>query len=311
MYPEAIGIGRIDARDRPPEAVGAGDGAAYPCYTDTTKTPAHSYGGMEKPASIAVRTYPDGSRQGVAYIHRGKPGISDEASWWALLSQDERDEANKRRSDLHAQRSMQVYIRSADLTRLTTFTNGAQGDGFTSLREALRMFEAWYTSGGGRNLLGPCVVLPERGGRNGRIHLHAAVARRKRLRWDAIRVSWTNWLNTHGYPSRSTFHRFHAGDDTGKWADGCYSARECALYMAGYLGKSLSSEPRDPYEHRFESFGVTPVEPQRLSGFFLSDVVPLLWDTFAGSVEFEWFHDPAGNRAGLWFDVPAPSGGGG
>lgn len=245
--------------------------------------------------------------------HRVKPEYSEAAehtsTWWAL-TRDERDDQNRTRSARRAGQELRRKIRHADLRRLLTFTNGAPG-GWGSMCEALRHVLDWYVNHGGAALLGhsPMVAVPERGGRNLRIHVHAAIRKGIYLDYQAIIASWSAYLTAQGYTSTSNAHRWHAGDDNKKHANGFSSARVCADYMAKYLAKAFESDDRAMYEKRYRVVGVTVPPPRRVYGLTLGEVEGSMRDTFDGrKVECHWFEDSDGNYGGWFIEVSAPGG---
>lgn len=250
---------------------------------------------------VRVERYPDGSASGVAYVPRGSSS-GDGSSWWSALDRKERQEQNRYRVGRRAGQQVRRYIRHGNLRRLLTFTNGGAGEGWPNLREALRTFAAWYRADG-RALLGDTgvVVVPERGGQGGRVHLHAAIRSGYRLDYSAIIRSWSAHLEAHGYHSAIGSHRFHAGDDRGKHSRGFTSARICAGYLAKYLAKGFSEE-YVPQERRYRAEEVRVPEPQTLAGFTLEDVSEALCDTFGPGVVVVPYADHEGKLGGFWFD---------
>jgi hypothetical protein len=201
-------------------------------------------------------------------------------------------------------------VRYANLRRLLTFTNGAAGDGWTSLTAATKDVYEWYVSEGWQLLDGsPISVVAERGVRFGRIHVHAAVRRGFFINYKAVIESWTGFLIAKGFtPNNSDYHRFHAGDENGKHKNGFASAKVCADYMAKYLSKGFEEDERGIHQKRYRCLGVSIPEPRRLTGFTLDDVPGVLRDTFAGAVEVTWYESPDGEYAGWFIEVAAPSG---
>lgn len=262
---------------------------------------------------VTLHTYPDGSFSGVASIRHGRRCADAEervsVSKYAGLSVTERADENRRRAARQASQDLRRKVRYANLRRLLTFTNGAEGGGWSSLSEATRDVYEWYITGGCVLLGGsPISVVAERGGRFFRIHVHAAVRKGFYIDYVAFRVSWTSFLNAKGYASTAAYHRVHAGDDHGKHANGFASAKTCADYMAKYLAKSFEEDERGLWQKRYRCHGVSVPEPQRFSGFTLREVPDMLRDTFAGEVEVTWYESPDSEYAGWFIEVGAPSG---
>lgn len=180
---------------------------------------------------------------------------------------------NVRRSLASTRRALSDFIRFHGLTRLLTYTNGAEGDGWTSRSEALDAFSGWYAHGGGSALLSgtPYVAIAERGGRHGRWHIHVAIRSGGWLNYRAISASWSSWLESHGQHSSSGSHRWHSGDDRGRGARGFHSARIAARYLVKYVSKSLSADPAERYRHRFRAGGATAPTPDRWSAPSMAD----------------------------------------
>jgi len=182
----------------------------------------------------------------------------------------------------------QRKVRSADLTRLLTFTNGHTGEGWTNRADCLRDVYAWVASDDGRRLLlGSAVaVIAERGAVAGRWHAHAAVRRNGRLDYSGIIRSWSAHLESLGYHSATGTHRFHAGDDSGKHSDGFASSRVCARYLTKYLTKSLGTERGPKASKSYRCLDLTP---------FSSKPV--------------FYQDADGFTIGFWFDSLPDEGG--
>lgn len=267
------------------------------------------------PALMNLYRYPDGSVSGVASMRHGR-GIRRESGdvrpgRYGSQSADERAAANRLRSGRRAGQDLRRKVRNADLRRLLTFTNGAEGEGWTSLHQAVRDVVEWYLLLGGRELLegSPIVIVAERGkGDKRRIHVHAAIKHGYFIDYRAIITSWSDYLTSRGFISTASCHRFHAGDDNGKHSKGFSSARVCADYMASYLGKGFSEEERTLYEKRYRVMGIDAPTPRRLTGFPLLAVPDLLRDTFGSEVECTWYESPDGDYGGWFIEVSAPAG---
>lgn len=232
---------------------------------------------------VAVSTYlyPDGSIQGSAVyasrgpvrhstryiepLHRCWDGVR-ECPILAAASEAARremDTANRLRSIRRSVLLMQQHIRTHGLTRLLTFTNGAVG-GWLSPDQALDDVMSWILNAGGRDLLGKraFVCVAEPGGANGRWHVHAAIPNGYRLDYSRIIRSWSAHMTRLGYVSSaaSGVHRFHAGDEGGKYKRGFPSARVAANYLAKYLRKALGCS-MPPARHRFRTVNSKAATP--------------------------------------------------
>lgn len=301
-----VAAGKGEGAQAAGPSAGTGPGGAavaagsYPCSTDT---PSQSRGNAEnRVAGLGVYAYPDGSFSGVAYTMRGRKRENPSVpSWWAGLSDQEKADLNRERVGRRAAQRVRHLVRTGNLTRLLTFTNGGDGDGWPSTREAMLSLGRWYRREG-RALLGDTgiVTVAERG-KKARIHLHAAIRAGYRLDYGAIIRSWSAHLESEGYRSTSTYHRFHAGDDTGRHSEGFSSARICARYLAKYLSKSFSDE-RIAQERRHWSEDITPLEPERILGLRLGEIPGLLADTFPGCSVVA-YTDGEGLLAGYFFDT--------
>lgn len=270
----------------------------------------------EAPALVTLTQYSDGSFSGVASIRKSRRPLAEgealsHESAWSHLEDVERSARNRRRAARQASVDLRRKVRSADLRRLLTFTNGAEGDGWQTLGECVRDVYEWYASVG-YLLLGcsPMALVAERGkGRRRRIHGHMAIRKGQFIPYKEIIESWTAFLVSKGHqPHNSDFHRFHAGDENGDHKNGFSSARVCADYMAKYLAKGFEEDDRGLYQKRYRCNGVMVAEPRRLVGFTLAEVPQLLADTFAGTVEVRWYESPDGDYAGWYIEVGAPSG---
>lgn len=243
-------------------------------------------------------------------MRRGKPGaVGDRADFtsWDRLTRRERDTLNRARSARRAGQDLRRKIRTADLRRLLTFTNGAEGDGWESLGECVSHVMEWYVTVGWEFLKdSPVAVVAERGEGHGRIHAHAAVRKGYFIDYNGIRESWTAFLITKGYqPHNSQWHRFHAGDEQGDHKNGFSSARVCGDYMAKYLAKSFQTDDRGLFQKRYRCRGVVPLEPRRMVGFTLADVPELVANTFPGAATVDWYESPDGDYGGWFIEVDA------
>lgn len=225
------------------------------------------------PVRLSRYDYPDGTSTGSAVLnvsgrHRQQesvtPGGCRVCPYYSTCSdrgthspdRDYRSENARRARD-----QVKRYVRTHDLRRLLTFTNGGSGAGFRSRRETLDTFARWLKVHG--SLLGqtPVAVVAERGGRGGRWHIHAVIRSGYRLDYNRIRDSWSVFLSKRGYISPTGLHRFHAGDDSGKHPQGFTSARVAALYVAKYIGKHLEDEEREESAHRYRTYGGDTPKP--------------------------------------------------
>lgn len=269
---------------------------------------------IEAPALVTLHQYPDGSYSGVASIRKGRrdPDAEERVSEskYARLEQSERAAENRRRATRQASNDLRRKVRYANLRRLLTFTNGAEGDGWASLHDATLHVYEWYITGGWKLLNGsPIAIVAERGGQYRRIHVHAAVRKGFRIEYSQVIASWTAFLTAKGFtPHNSRVHRFHAGDDHGKHSNGFSSAKTCADYMAKYLAKGFEEDDRQLWEKRYRCNGVSVPEPRRLVGFCLGEVPDMMRDSFAGEVTVTWYESPDAEYAGWFIEVGAPSG---
>lgn len=213
--------------------------------------------GLLEPVLVSEYRFPDGTKEGSAVIRvpttpqkRGEaPERPEEAE------ERDYDAENTQR----ARQQLRRFVRTHDLRRLLTFTNGGEGDGFQTRQETLDTFARWLKVFG--CLLGktPVVVVAERGGKHGRWHIHALVRSGHFLPYREIRATWSHFLTRRGFISPTGLHRFHAGDDSGKHSDGFRSARIAAVYAAKYLGKHADDDDREEGRHRYRTYqGETP-----------------------------------------------------
>lgn len=284
----------------------AGDGGcrSYPSSTESTGLTRQN---SRYPATIRLDEYPDGSIAGIAYRPRGRSDGTKE-TWWQRLSQSERDQDNDRRSRRNSIVKMRRKIRSHDLRRLLTFTNGGSGVGWTNGRDALRDVLSWLR----RNpeIFGETaiVLVAERGEKNGRWHVHGAIRSGYWLPYKEIIRSWSDHLTGLGYVSPTGTHRFGFGDEFGKHKDGFHSARSCAGYMAGYVTKGLNDPSWLKGQHRYESVGAYIPDPKVFTGLNLADIPQILFDTFGctmtgSKAKMRRFDLPDGSPGGYWFEV--------
>lgn len=289
--------------------------STYPCYTDTTLSPAgtHENRGIDTfPGVLNLYDYPDGSKQGVVVRRRGagNPLSPDDINWYRALSEKERESINRQRAVRRAVVQIQRFIRTHNLVRLLTFTNGGPEGGWETCEQAIRDVVAYLQGDEARRLYGggPVVVVAERGGAHGRVHVHVALGRGHRLNYSKCILSWTRFLNGRGFTSSTGFHRWHAGDEQGKHAGGFTNAAIAAAYISKYMSKELESVDHSAHGKRYRAlFGEHPV-PEQYPVDSLLHAVELVRDTFS-VYPSEWFCDAEGIRAGFWFDVGPPGGG--
>jgi hypothetical protein len=233
--------------------------------------------------------------------------VPDSSSKWKQLTDEEREKESQDRGARSAVSNLRYKVRHHDLRRLLTFTNGATDGGWSTLRASVMDTIEWYRTEG-RYLLGETafVCVPERGGAYGRIHVHAAIRTGYRLDYAAIIKSWSAFLTAKGFISSASCHRWHAGDEQGRGANGFSSARLCASYLAKYLTKGFETEPHVKYEKRFRSDGALVPQARRIYGLTLAEVPECLGDTFGGRVQSGWYEDSEGAYGGWWFEVDPP-----
>ena len=312
--PTETPVAVLDAREPAPAAPGAGDVDRYSCYTDTSCSPSPEAPKDIREVLITCHTFPDGSSAGVATYVRGVRGVDSPVadSWWRDLTPAERHADNDRRANGRAQKKVIQLCRYADLTRLLTFTNGAQGDGWEDPAQALDDVSEWlrweYEGKTGAALLGdtPELHVPERGERNYRLHVHMAIRGGYRLEYSAIIRHWSAFMESKGFHSLTGTHRWHAGDDAGKHAGGFKSARQCARYMAKYLSKGFTSVDRDKYRHRYRHSALSVPEPERAFVHGLQNAAQAVMVAGGGWAEMVGFKDPDGHAVGFWFELGPP-----
>jgi len=163
---------------------------------------------------------------------------------------ERRAAANRERAARRARWSVHDYVRSYNLSRLLTFTNGSERE-WQSASEALDVFMRWLAAEGRHLLLNaPLLAVAERGDQ-GRWHVHAAIPSGFSLPFKRIHSSWSDYMNGHGYPSSlaSGSHRWHAGQSIG-------SAFYTACYVAKYVAKSIDHE-REKGRHSFRCLNMS------------------------------------------------------
>lgn len=212
-----------------------------------------------QPVQVTRYDYPDGTSSGSA-VYRGKTAAGSAPK---LANADDRDRDYDQENASRAKQLVRRYVRTHDLTRLLTFTNGGEGVGFATRAETLDAFARWYKVHG--SLLGnsPMLVVAERGGRGRRWHIHAAIRSGYRLDYNRIRNSWSAFLDKRGYHSPTGLHRFNAGDDDGSHSKGFASARVAAAYLAKYITKHADDDDRDKNAHRYRSYNGSAPQPSK------------------------------------------------
>lgn len=281
------------------------------------------------PNSVAFKCYdfPDGSRMGSAVRHHSPPKIkhSPRAAEWTSFGKErpddpsrtgvagtagssDRDEANAARSLRRSKKNLKAWIRTHQLTRLLTFTNGAAGDGWATRREALDSVSSFLRDTENRSLFGdtPIVCVAERGGAARRWHVHACIRNGYRLDYSRIINAWSTHMTNSGYISTSASgtHRFHSGDEHGKAGRGFSSARVAGEYMAKYMSKSFIEE-RDPYEHVYRSCGGSAPVPRALRFDSLAAALDGLHLRAVNIHALEWLNGETGelHTYGVVFDT--------
>jgi len=224
---------------------------SYPCLTDTLGS---------SQVRRSVYGYPDGSFDGHAVIrprrlrleesiefHRGSKCELVSLEHWdtgcgyceaAALRMDT-DDANATRSLRRSQVQLRRYVRRNSLTRLLTFTNGAEVGWQTrkaALDDVARFIKVHGVRCFGQNAV---VMVAEQGGRGLRWHVHALIPSGRWLSYREIIRTWSTFLTNRGYISASGSHRWHAGDDKHQHSGGFSSARVAAGYAAKYLTKDM------------------------------------------------------------------------
>lgn len=234
-----------------------------------------------------VYEYPDGSVEGtftprLEFGGSGSPGVTAEAQEGdgrAGLSAMAKHERCIASSVSRAQGGVARFVRFHNLQRLLTFTNGSEGVGWPDRQTALDDVSAWLKTHGG--LLGatPVLIVAEEGKHGERWHVHAAIRKGYFLPYSRIIASWTAFMVRRGWPvnARAKCHRWHAGDEEGKGANGFSSARVCAQYMAKYVGKSFSGDAEYvKNQRRYRVSGGERPKPARYVGRSLTALCALV-----------------------------------
>lgn len=281
-------------------------------------------------AAAKVYLHADGSRSGSVVYSRDPDGVTISAkpdkSAMAVMeprcpsggracpllaaaaqaAQAARASANRQRSVRRSVQVLQAYVRGHDLTRLLTFTNGAETP-WQSAGDSLDDFMGWLKKDG-RRLLGnaPIVAVAERGGEYGRWHIHAAIPKGTWLPYNDIRSSWSEYLTGLGYTSTaaSGFHRWHAGDENGKHKKGFANARHAAIYLSKYLRKGLAESVADG-RHRYRTLNASAPKPLCFRTDSLTTALYALGVPERGCYRLEYADARTGelHLYGLLFDV--------
>lgn len=170
--------------------------------------------------------------------------------------QEKRRQANEERAIQRARVSVRRAVRAHGLRRLLTFTNGSQGDGWTGRKEALDDVARFLMVHGARLLHGrPAVLIAERGGRNGRWHVHAAIPGGYRIHYAKAIRQWSAFMERRGWHSPTGTHRWHAGDEASRHKGDFSSSRILARYLVKYMVKGFQDDAGTPGEHRYRLYG--------------------------------------------------------
>ena len=241
-----------------PPHPGEGEGL-YPCSKDVSVR--RTLGQLKRlvpPVAIRVFDYPDGTWEASAVASGVPSQSSGSGSGGGKVSEEERaehDERNDLRAVRRAKSSVRHFVRHHGLTRLLTFTNGDPA-GWATPAEALADTRAFLKAHGKTlELKGPICFIVEPGGRNGRLHVHGAMRRGWRLDYSAIIETWTAFMERRGWHSSASTHRFHVGDDQGRYKAGFRDSRRAALYLCKYLSKGFAELARLKGEHRYRTCG--------------------------------------------------------
>lgn len=188
-------------------------------------------------------------------LHRSRP-------------RDPRENAD--RAARRARAAVRRLVRYHNMRRLLTLTNGSE-KGWRSRRECLDDV-ALFLRVHGRRLFGDDstgVAIAERGGQHGRWHAHVALgSTAKRWDYDEVYRSWSAFLENRGHHSTTSGHRWHDGDEQGRFKRTAKNARALAAYMVKYISKSLDQDAGHKGEHRYRGWRATAPKPQR--GIFRS-----------------------------------------
>jgi len=241
-----------------------------------------------------ILLYPDGSVEGSFSPRRHKvipvrvcPAIRlvDEilrSPEYALhrwrYSEYQRHLANLARAEQRARVRVKEYVRFYNCTRLLTFTNGCVSGGWVSRKDALDDISA-FMKHERKRWFGdvPIVAVAEKGGRSGRWHVHCAIPSDVGwLDYRGIIWRWSDFLNRRGYISPTGTHRFHAGDEQGRYRKGFRDASHAARYMCKYMSKGFEDESTVKGEHRYRSFGCLGVRAVRVVGSSIDALRSLL-----------------------------------
>lgn len=186
---------------------------------------------------------------------------------WRCVPREVCEDLNRQRSLRRSARQLKNFVRFHDLRRLLTFTNGAP-EGWSGRRESLDAVTLWLRQGAKREFFRdtPIVLVAERGGDNGRWHVHACVTMDAWLPYRRIIESWSGHMECSGWHSShisqktgKPVHRFHAGDEQRRALDGFTNAKCAAEYMGKYMTKDFLGD-REKYEHIYRpSGGWSPV----------------------------------------------------
>lgn len=270
-----VAVDFAEYRDAVANTVASGYGElgtiSYPCSPDVFRSKPHWM--------ASVFSYPDGSFEG-SLTPRGACGagrarmtVEERAQgleWYVgkkqALAWAESEAAAARvhlahmnaiRARQRAKVCVRRFVRAHDLRRLVTFTNGdAESEGWTSRKQALDDVAGWMKNHR-VELFGdvPVILIAERGGKNGRWHVHGAMPRGGRLPYSAIIESWSAYMERLGWHSATGKHRWHAGDESGKHRGGFASARVAARYLVKYIIKGMDEDDGTKGEHRYRTAG--------------------------------------------------------
>lgn len=278
------------------------------------------YSGL--PVLIRSWEYPDGTSSGHAVVNPagnrqtpatgGEKSADDGLAAWLGVSRvvvagrdcpllvNLRDRENRERAARRARRTIERRVRSGNLTRLLTFTNGGTCGGWldhhAALDDVMRFLKVHAV---GLKLYVPMVVVAERGGLGGRWHVHALIPPGTFLPYRRIIAAWSNFLTRRGFVSRSGKHRFHAGDIGGEHRDGFANARVAAAYAVKYLSKSLTEAKRRKGCHSYRTQAQSVPRPREGRCRSLREAMGLLRGRY-------WFFGADGVDYGFAFDTAPP-----
>lgn len=104
------------------------------------------------------------------------------------------------------------------------------------------------------------VLVAERGGEGDRWHVHVLTPDLGWLPYFKIIQRWSKFMERRGWHSKTGIHRWHAGDDQGRWKKGFTTPKRAARYAAKYITKDLAAEDYGEKVHRYRDVGTDSPE---------------------------------------------------